>query len=325
MGNILDDDATGADSVAAKLESLGIHLDPGIPYRLESMFPRLEGWGAKGELKRKGKIIRNVEPKLAEMLRDGEEVLYIAKGVQYSFAEHYFMGVWAMTINQTVFVLTNVRLIMLRTNSSGVPKETAWMVYYSQIEKLKGGWTGMMSLKLDDGRKLQFSGFSKLDRSTMPQVFEQALEKYREHGFEPEVTQSLENLCGYCHGRVPKDEYECRRCGAEFWKPSAVALRSLVFPSWGDFVLKHYVVMGVELIGYAVTWIVAGVLVIAALSGGGDPLELLIAVGLGAFFIAIAHTVDGAVTYFVAKKGLHPRRGPTHETVEDIDEVLVES
>src|SRR5688572_12902347 len=98
----------GGPAAATKLQQLGIQLDPEIPYRVDTMFPRLEGWGAKGELKKKGKIINQVEPRLAEMLRPGEEVLYIAKGVQYSFFEQYFMGIWAITINQTVFVLTNV-------------------------------------------------------------------------------------------------------------------------------------------------------------------------------------------------------------------------
>jgi hypothetical protein len=168
----LNPDLGQQNSVDAKLQQLGIQLSSDIPYRLETMFPRLEGWGAKGEIKKKAKVIRNVEPVLAELLRPGEEVLYIAKGVQYSFFEQYFMGIWALTINQTVFVLTNVRLLMFRTDSSGRPKRTSWMIYYSQIEVLKANWMGVLNLKLRDKRKLQFSGFSKSDRQTMPRIFE---------------------------------------------------------------------------------------------------------------------------------------------------------
>lgn len=301
-----------APGIATRLDRLGVALNSEIPYRLETMFPRVEGWGAKGELKKKGKLIRQVEPWLAEMLRPNEEVLYVAKGVQYSFTEHYFMGLWALTINQTVFVLTNVRLLMLRSNGSGKPKETFWMIYYSQIAKFKAGWTGMLELKLKDGKKLQFSGFPKSDRKTMPGVFERALEKYREVGFDPQVTQSLENLCSHCYARVPKGEFECGKCGAEFWKPSAVALRSLMFPSWGDIAMKHYVVAVAEFIGYCGTWFVAAMLVLAALRQG-DTAGLVIAVGIGVVLLGIAHGVDAAVTYFVAKKGLHPRRGPQVE------------
>jgi len=281
------------------------------------MFPRLEGWGAKGELKRKGKVIRNIEPRLAEMLRPGEEILYIAKGVQYSFAEHYFMGIWAMTINQTVFILTNVRLLMIRTNGDGKPKQTAWMIYYSQIEKLKGAWTGMLSLKLRDGKSLQFSGFSKSDRQTMPEVFENALEEYRARNFDPRVTQSLENLCGFCHTRVPKNEFECRRCGAEFWRPMPVAIRTLFFPSWGDIVLKHYVVAAAELVGYLFTWGVCIAILIGAINQR-DPAGVFGALVVAFFLIGIFHGIDAVVTYFVAKKGLHPKTGPTR-SIEQVE------
>lgn len=294
---------------AARLQTLGIALDPAIPYRLETMFPRLEGWGVKGELKKKGKVIRQVESRLKEMLRPNEEVLYIAKGTQYSFAEQYFMGIWAMTINQTVFVLTNVRLLMLRTNGSGKPKQTFWMIYYSQIDKFQASWTGMLTLKLGDGKTLKFSGFPKSDRKAMPAVFEQALERYRELGFNPDASQSLECLCSHCHAIVPKDEFECEKCGAEFWRPSAVALRSLIFPSWGDIVMKHYVVGAVEFVGYCVTWIVVLSLIGGALANG-DAAGLVGGVVAGLFLLGIAHGVDAALTYFVAKKGLHPRRGP---------------
>lgn len=305
-------------AIAAKMQELGIELDPDLPYRLETMFPRLEGWGAKGELKRKGKVIRNAEPHIAEMLRPGEEILYIAKGIQYSLAEQYFMGIWAMTINQTVFVLTNVRLLMIRTNSSGKPKRTDWMIYYSQIETLKGNWVGMLSLKLRDGKSLQFSGFSKIDRQTMPQVFEDALAEYRTRNFDPRVTQSMENLCGFCHTRVPKDEYECRRCGATFWRPMPVAIRTLFIPSWGDICLKHYAVAAAELFGYAVTWIVIIAIFVAAFREG-DPLGLLGALVFGFIMLAFFHGMDAIITYFVAKKGLHPRTEPTREPDEPVE------
>ena len=320
MPQPIDDPSESAAAATAKLQQLGIELDPDLPYRLDTMFPRLEGWGAKGELKRKGKVIRNVQPRIAEMLRPGEEILYIAKGVQYSFAEHYFMGIWAMTINQTVFVLTNVRLLMIRTNSDGRPKLTDWMIYYSQIDKLKGSWTGMLSLKLRDGKSLQFSGFSKSDRQTMPQVFEDALEEYRARNFDPRVTQSMENLCGYCHTRVPKDEYDCRRCGATFWRPMPVAIRTLFIPSWGDFCLKHYVVAAAELFGYAVTWIVVIAVFIGALNER-DPVAVIGAMLFAAIRPGIFHGMDATITYCVAKMGLHPRTGPVHEADESLEAV----
>ena len=100
-----------AEQVLAKLAQMNLALNPQIPYRYETLFAKLEGWGANGYIKRKHKLIRNVEEVLPHVLRPGEEVLYIGKGVYTSFIEQFFMGaLLAMLINQTAFVLTNLRL-----------------------------------------------------------------------------------------------------------------------------------------------------------------------------------------------------------------------
>lgn len=296
-------------SVAQSLAEWDLSLDPSITYELDKVFPKTEGWGAKGEVKRKVKLIQNVEPVLRRILLDGEQVLYVAKGVQYNFSEQYFMGIWANLINQTVFVLTNARLLMIRTDSKGRPKETFWMVAYSQIDKFKGSWTGTVEVKLRDGLKLKFTGFPKTDRKSMPTLFEEVLETYRKAGVDPQVTQSRENLCTYCFDCVPKNEYTCGQCKAEFWRPGEVAMRSLVFPSWGDFVMKHTSLAIIELLGYAVMWLIIISLWVSAISGA-DGMGLAGAAILSLIMLAFSHVPDAALTYYVAKKGLHPKAPP---------------
>ena len=108
-------DATpeGEAAVIAKLNSLGFSLRNDIPYRLEKMFPRLDGFGVKGQIKRRAKMIKQVEPHLDSMLLQNEEILYIAKGVQHSLVEAMTIGaLWSNMINQTVFILTTARIIM---------------------------------------------------------------------------------------------------------------------------------------------------------------------------------------------------------------------
>ena len=120
---------TERELIRQRLAKLKISISDDIPYRLESVFAQTTGWGGNGEIKRRAKLLRNVEPKLYEILLPSEEVLYVAKGVQHSFLESYLMGVWASLLNQTVFVLTNLRLLMMRSNSSGKPQETLWVIY----------------------------------------------------------------------------------------------------------------------------------------------------------------------------------------------------
>lgn len=289
-------DDSAADSVKEKLAQLNLHLDDErVPYRLEKMFPKLDGWGAKTQLKNKVRLIQHVEPFLESVLRPNEEVLYVAKGVRHSPLEAMTIGaLWASMINQTVFVLTNVRLIMVRSNSKGKPHATCWMIYYSEITKFKASFTGILDLRLADGKKLKFTGFPKLDRKSMPAIFEEALELFREHDFAPECSQSLEDLCGHCCEVVPKGNYDCHNCGTRFWTPGQLALRSLIFPAWGDFLMKHYVLACVELFGLGFSWLVA--------------VSLLLVEGWGqaALVIFFAHVFDALGTYFIARKGLHP-------------------
>lgn len=295
-----------ATEVRAMLSQLKLTLDDQINYRLEKMFARLKGWGAKGEVKTKAQLVLQVEPTLRQLLLDGEEVLYVAKGIQQSIIESMFMGaMWANMINQTVFVLTNARLIMARCNGKGKPTETFWMIYYSEIDKFKKGWTGSINIKLKDGKKLAFAGFTKTDGKSMPAIFEEAVEQYRMSGFHPETSQSMENLCSHCYSRVPKNEFHCEDCGATFWKPSEVALRSLIFPSWGDFLLGHTVLAIFELLGYLLSWVV---LVILPLMDDTPDIGEILVVAL--IVIAFEHCVDATITYFVARKGLHARGGP---------------
>ena len=295
-----------APAIHDRLSELGVEFDPAIPYRLEKIFPKLEGWGVKKAIRRKGKLIGSIEPELKEMLQPGEEVLYVAKGLQYSLAEQYFLGIWSHTINHTVFVLTNLRVLMMRTNTKGVPKHTFWMIFYSQMVKFKGTWHGSFVVKLKDKKTLKFSGFPTEDRKQMRMVFEDAVEHYRELGFDPEVTQSVENLCTYCKQTVPKDVHDCGQCGATFWKPSTVAIRSFVFPAWGDILLKHYVLACAELCGYAVTWFIIVGAIFSGLERGDPAFGLIVA----AILLPFTHTVDALLTYAIAKKGLTPKTAP---------------
>ncbi|MEX0718145.1 MAG: hypothetical protein WD066_16245 [Planctomycetaceae bacterium] len=305
--------------VARRLQELKLPLHPDISYDLETMFPRIEGWGAKRELKRKHRLVTHIEERLREVLRPGEQVLYVAKGVQYKLSEQYLMGIWASLINQTAFVLTNVRLLMLRTDSKGRPRETMWMIYYSQIERFKATWHGTVVVALRDRTKLRFTGFQKRDRMEMPRIFEQALERYRELGFDPEVSQSRENLCSFCSDRVPRLQYICSQCGGVFWQPRAVALRSLIFPSWGDFAMKHTGLAIVELLGYGLLWVFLFGVLAAAVDNPADLPEALVTVVIA---LLLAHVPDALLTYWVAQKGLHPRRAPERGLVAESESEL---
>ena len=201
-------------------------------------------------------------------------------------------------INQTVFILTNARLILLHCNSKGVTSEPCWMIYYSEIKTFKTRFTGLVDLQLLDGKRLRFSGFPKADRKAMPLIFEEAMDGYLDRGFEPDCSQSRENACSHCFSVIPKATYECPNCHATYWKATQIAGRSFIFPAWGDIIMKHYPLAVIEFLGYAFTWVVVGGL----LSEGS--------IGPAIMVLIIAHGFDALVTLMIARKGLHTRTKP---------------
>ena len=99
----------------------------------------------------------------------------------------------------------------------------------------------------------------------------------------------------------------CGRCGSAFWTPTAVAVRSLFIPSWGDVCLKHYVMALAEFVGFVVAWAMAIGAIVSGWSKGQVVEGLLFAM----FVLVFTHGADAVLTYALARKGLHPRRGPT--------------
>ena len=58
------------EAVRQRLADLKLSLSSDIPYRLDKIFPKLQGWGARKELKRKVSIINRIEPRLNDMLME---------------------------------------------------------------------------------------------------------------------------------------------------------------------------------------------------------------------------------------------------------------
>ena len=294
------------EEVIEKLRSINIDVTT-LPFHVDESkcFPKLSGMGWKGDVKRRVKLLNACQGQLQKTLKEGEEVLYIGKGVQQKFLEQYFMGIWAQFINQTVFVFTNLRVILLNSNTKGVPKHQFWSIYYNQITKFKGSMMGSSKLTLLDKSKFTYSGFKGHDKKAIPQVVEHARQVYNTLGFSPESTQSRETLCSQCVEVVPKDTYECPNCGQKFFTPKSLALRSLIFPSWGDFSMGHTMLAIMELLSYGLSWAVFIGMAVAAMN---DPEAVGGAIVFFGFII-LAHIFDALLTYFIAKKGLTPKKG----------------
>ncbi|MCA9015253.1 MAG: hypothetical protein KDA77_07955 [Planctomycetaceae bacterium] len=290
------------EQVAAKLRELNLYLSPAISYRLETLFPRVEGWFVKGRIKDQVKLIQRLEPLLTEILLVHEEVQLVVKCNQSTLADVFLTGsIWIETTTYNLLVFSNLRVLCIRVDDKGVPLKTYWQIYYNQINKMQHTLFGNARLFLRDGTKLIYTGIPIEDRDRMQETVQENRDLFRNKGFAPAVTQSREQLCGHCYDVIPPGVYECECCGATYWRPAEVGVRSLIFPSWGDFVMQHHMLAIMELFGFVLLlWFTS-----AAFSEGKY------GTGLTVFFMA--NLADALMSVQIATRALHLKSVPLWE------------
>lgn len=287
------------ERVAEKLWEWDLELSPDISYRLETVFPRIEGWFAKGRVREQFQLIQRLEPLLTELLLEDEEVQLVLKSNQSTFSDIFLRGsLWIESTTVTVLVFTNLRILCIRTDEAGVPQKTFWLIYYSQVQELKRTSFDDARLVLKDGTNLLYSRLSKDDQDWMQRMIQENYYAFLRQGFDPAVTQSREQLCGHCFGVIPPGVFECECCGATYWKPAEVGVRSFLFPSWGDFVMQHRTLAFMELFGFGLlVWFTS-----ASFSEGKY------FTGLAVFFMA--NLADAVLSVQLAARALHVKRVP---------------
>lgn len=218
------------DRVISKLNELKLLLSPEIDYRVEIMFPRVEGVFVDREIRKKFQLLQRIEPVLRELLLEHEQVQFVSKG--------------KVKLVDTVLVFTNCRLLCLHTNNKGESKQAFSFIYYTQIADLKttNSWSSRddLTVALKDGGKVTVPSLLEIDRKAMLTVYQNAQKVLNEQGFDPPVSQSRENLCGNCLKVVPMNEHQCVTCRATFWKTWDLAIRCFIFPPWCNFTMNNY-------------------------------------------------------------------------------------
>lgn len=226
-----------ADRVISKLSALNLHLSPEINYRLETMFPKLDGMFVNRGIKKKFQLVQQSEPLLKKMLLEHEQVLFVSEG--------------RLDFQKIIIVLTNLRLLWMHNTGGKEPSYPFWTIYYSQIDDLKKTFLQNPKFCLKDGTKLRLNDFPKQEHETLRDVFQEAAQRFQEEGLDPPVSQSCENLCGNCFKIVSEQTSKCDACGAIFWTPFEMGIRGLIFPPWGSFTIRPYYSAFGELISYA--------------------------------------------------------------------------
>jgi hypothetical protein len=269
-------------------------------YRWDTLFPRTDGIGAAGEVQRRVRMLKSIEARLDVLLYPGEQIEFVTKGTLNSWAEQYFMGIWSLVINRTVFLFTNYRVILLNSDGKGRAKSLMWQIPYDRLGKFKtNGVSGTTTFRLAGGGAYRFVGVPRADRKRLRDYVATRLDSARASDLAFPSHTDRDSLCPHCATPVQPKARACSECAEPFILPRVPALLSLAVPGLGDLYLGHRTMAFMELLGFAFLLLVVGSLVLA-----GTPADLAGA----ALLLVLANSIDAAMTYHVARKGVLSRR-----------------
>ncbi|MGD2125313.1 MAG: zinc-ribbon domain-containing protein [Desulfobacteraceae bacterium] len=257
----------------------------------EILSPNKKGGYKSMRNKLKVKVLMAVSEVLDKALNEGEKVMRIGKGTAYYPAELFFGNGWlTMMYNHYAILATNQRLLFINVNSR-MKRRTHYLfqILYEDIKKLKRGILGSMTFTREKSKRRVFTNVKRF----MSKELKSFIMERKEYAME-EPEEVLENICPSCFVPLQKGLKVCPSCKAAFKEPKKASLRSLLLPGLGDFYLGHRALGIMELIGSLVIWSYALLLI---LSGQKEGLFI------GVFLLLFYNSMDGALTYFMAKKG----------------------
>jgi hypothetical protein len=273
--------------------------DAKLPYRFDQIFAA-KGFGAKRLAKNRLRLMKAIDPHLRTILSDGEKVLLVSWGIEYSFMEQFFMGLWAHLINRRALIFTDRRILMIQINSRRKVLDLRSQLRYQAIDQFAKRTFGYVGLLLRNGRKFKLTGVPGKDRKAIKKFVADRISETRADA--PGL--GIENLCPKCGNRVMGFPDRCNQCAQAFKSARRAGWLSLAFPGLGDLYLGHRWLGGLEILGGLFAW---GTIVIplAWLALGGESSWLTPASAASGVFVFV-HGTDCWITRRMGLKGIYP-------------------
>lgn len=275
-------------------------------YHFDQIFSA-RGFGARRLEKRRLKLMKAIDEQIRTFLLEGESVEFVSWGVEYSFVEQFFMGIWAQLLNRRAILLTNRRILLMQISSRNKVLHLKSQVRYTSIAKFAKGTLGYLGLVMRDKKALYLMGIPRKDRAQLRQRIEAHVEAVRtEH-----PSSGIDFLCPHCGHRVVGLPERCSQCARGFKSGAKAGWLSLAFPGLGDLYLGHRFLGALEIVGGLAAW---SLLPIAALGGPpegveGAASEPLGMAGLTVFAVLLfvfVHVPDAWITRRMGLKGIYP-------------------
>jgi DNA-directed RNA polymerase subunit RPC12/RpoP len=240
------------------------------------------------------KILKAIHETLNGMLQSDEEVLCIGKATAYYPAEIFLgNGYLTMRYNYYAMASTSHRLLFINVNTKiSKPTHYYFQIPYDGIKKVSVGlFSTSLILHRHKSKRRIFRGMKRY----MAKEFLQSIRDRQRLAKAARPAEPLcEDLCPSCFMPLAKNLLKCPKCKADFKKPMAAFIRSLLLPGLGDIYLGHRLLGVIEILGSVLVW----ALVIFSLLQG-DQAGLIVALAMLAFY----NGFDGLLTRHMARKG----------------------
>jgi hypothetical protein len=288
---------------ATGYESLLQVRDPQLPYRFDRIFQG-EGMRARRLSRQRFQLLRRLEADLARMLEAGEQVEYVSWGIEYSFLEAYFLGLWHYVLNRRAVVLTDRRILLLQIDSRRRLRDLKYQVRYDAVRRFARGTFGYLGLELHGKQKVFLTGLPRADRKAIRARIEQHIQSGTS-ALRAAASGGKQNLCPHCYRPVQGFPERCGACAGAFKSGARAGWLSLALPGLGDLYLGHRMLGVFEILGALCVW--ALVLPGVWTSQQGPASAGALAAVAGFLFLAV-HGVDGLITRRTGRKGIYPAR-----------------
>ena len=264
------------------------------PYEYGTMFPA-DGYWARRASRKRFTLLKRIDESLRAMLRPGERVVFLSRGVLSSFAESYLVGALIYYINRRAIVLTTERIILMEIDGRQRPGALRSQVPLRSIERFGRTLLGNTVLRLADGAKCVFAYVTRKDRKALTELMPAATARATAAG----TSGGLEHLCPRCFKPLSGQPLECPHCGGRLKSQRKAAWLSVLFPGLGNIYLGHRGMGALEMALGALIW--AGNLLRPGVLASP---ETFLATALA--IVVCVHGLDAAVTLHISKKGYYP-------------------
>jgi hypothetical protein len=174
---------------------------------------------------------------LAPFLEPGERILHVISGCSPATSvEQLLTGVLLQPLKQSLFAITNRRIIHVPTTRSLRHRRSVAQILYADCRLIQLRWATLV-VKYKSGRTEKFHGIGRSGRKKAKLLLNNMPLRGR-----ASPTMEREHLCPRCTKPLINDYYACPSCSLKFKKKSWATVLSVIIPGGGYFYTRHPII-----------------------------------------------------------------------------------